>query len=82
VCGAFLGASRFVWFYFIDGWHREGHPYKKQEYGKWELQIPANPDGSCPIAHMSEIKVTMVKDYWIRWLNKDYVVDDLEFYIL
>jgi 1,4-alpha-glucan branching enzyme len=27
------------------------------EYGKWELQIPANPDGSCPIAHTSEIKV-------------------------
>jgi len=27
------------------------------EYGKWELQIPANADGSCPIAHLSEVKV-------------------------
>jgi 1,4-alpha-glucan branching enzyme len=44
-------------FYFIDEWNREQHPYTKLEYGKWELQIPANPDGSCPITHMSEVKV-------------------------
>jgi hypothetical protein len=50
-------AYRFMLFHFIDGWNREGHPYKKLEYGKWELQIPANPDGSCPITHISEIKV-------------------------
>ncbi|KDR15603.1 1,4-alpha-glucan-branching enzyme [Zootermopsis nevadensis] len=43
----------------FNGWNREGHPYKKLEYGKWELQIPANPDGSCPIAHRSEVKVVI-----------------------
>jgi 1,4-alpha-glucan branching enzyme len=57
------------------------------EYGKWELQIPANPDGSCPIAHMSEVKVIM-KNCWLKViekksiLNKDYVFDHLDFYIL
>jgi 1,4-alpha-glucan branching enzyme len=52
-----LGAYGLALLHFIDGWNREGHPYKKLEYGKWELQIPANRDGSCPIAHLSEVKV-------------------------
>jgi 1,4-alpha-glucan branching enzyme len=39
------------------------------EYGKWELQIPANPDGSCPIAHMSEVKVIM-KNEWLKIIGK------------
>lgn len=33
------------------------HPYKKLEYGKWELYIPPREDGACAIAHLSEIKV-------------------------
>jgi 1,4-alpha-glucan branching enzyme len=32
------------------------------EYGKWELVLPANADGSCPIEHLSEIKVIVKKE--------------------
>lgn len=41
----------------IDNWNRESHPYKKLEYGKWELTIPPNNDGTPVIKHLSEIKV-------------------------
>ncbi|TDG43303.1 hypothetical protein AWZ03_010275 [Drosophila navojoa] len=41
----------------FNNWHWESHPYKKLPFGKWELHLPANPDGSAPIKHLSEIKV-------------------------
>ncbi|GLH08149.1 1,4-alpha-glucan-branching enzyme [Gryllus bimaculatus] len=40
-----------------DEWNRNSHPYNKLEFGKWELHIPPNSDGSCPIKHLSEIKI-------------------------
>jgi 1,4-alpha-glucan branching enzyme len=40
-----------------DNWQWLSHPFKKLEYGKWELMIPAREDGSCLIQHLSEIKV-------------------------
>lgn len=40
-----------------DDWNRENYPYKKLEYGKWELTIPPNSDGTPAIKHLSEIKV-------------------------
>ncbi|KAJ9581593.1 hypothetical protein L9F63_023227 [Diploptera punctata] len=43
----------------FNGWNREANPYKRLEYGKWELLIPANSDGSCPIAHLSEVKIVI-----------------------
>ena len=45
---------------FTDGWDKKKNPYKKLEYGKWELVLPANPDGSCPIQHGSKVKVCKV----------------------
>lgn len=27
------------------------------DFGKWEVQIPARPDGSCAISHLSEVKI-------------------------
>lgn len=33
------------------------NPYKKLEFGKWECYIPPRDDGSCVIAHLSEVKV-------------------------
>lgn len=44
-------------FAFADGWDKKKNPYKKLDYGKWELVLPANPDGSCPIKHGSKVKV-------------------------
>lgn len=46
---------------FADGWNTESHPYRKLDYGKWELIIPANKDGSCPIKHLSIVKVSFGK---------------------
>lgn len=40
-----------------DGWEKKRNPYEKHEYGKWQLHLPANPDGTCPIKHGSKIKV-------------------------
>ncbi|XP_066586199.1 1,4-alpha-glucan-branching enzyme [Prorops nasuta] len=41
----------------FNGWDRTKTPFKKLEYGKWELHLPPNPDGSCLIKHLSEVKV-------------------------
>lgn len=43
----------------FNGWNRDSHPYKKLEYGKWELVLPPNQDGSCAIPHLSELKVVV-----------------------
>ncbi|KAF2884837.1 hypothetical protein ILUMI_21314 [Ignelater luminosus] len=43
----------------FNGWNRDSHPYKKLEYGKWELILPPNADGSCQIPHKSELKVVV-----------------------
>lgn len=40
-----------------DNWQWEANPFTKLDFGKWELVIPAKPDGSCAIKHLSEIKV-------------------------
>ena len=42
----------------IDNWQWERNPYKKLDFGKWELIIPPNyTDGTCQIKHLSEVKV-------------------------
>lgn len=45
----------------FNNWQWEATPYKKLPFGKWELTLPPNPDGSCPIKHLSEIKVIVRK---------------------
>lgn len=41
----------------VDSWNESSHPFTKQEYGKWEIKIPANSDGSCPLTHMSRVQL-------------------------
>ncbi|KAK7085626.1 1,4-alpha-glucan branching enzyme, partial [Halocaridina rubra] len=41
----------------FNNWNVTSHPFKKLEFGKWEITIPANPDGSCPVRHLSKIKI-------------------------
>lgn len=43
--------------FYIDNWNRTATPYKRMEYGKWELHLPPNADGSCPLKHLSEVKI-------------------------
>ncbi|VDN03775.1 unnamed protein product [Thelazia callipaeda] len=46
----------------FNDWDTERHPYKKLEYGKWELIISADNDGTCPIEHGSIVKVAVKKN--------------------
>jgi len=45
----------------FNNWNRTEIPFERQEFGKWVLTIPPNPDGTPKIGHLSEIKV-VVKD--------------------
>ncbi|KAF8769861.1 1 like protein [Argiope bruennichi] len=44
----------------FNDWKRVSYPFKKLDFGKWELEIPPNPDGSCPIPHNSNIKLVIL----------------------
>uniref|UniRef100_A0A6A7FR02 1,4-alpha-glucan branching enzyme n=1 Tax=Hirondellea gigas TaxID=1518452 RepID=A0A6A7FR02_9CRUS len=46
----------------FNGWNGTSHPFKKLDFGKWEIHIPANADGSCPIPHLSKIKIGVVAE--------------------
>ncbi|XP_018398849.1 PREDICTED: 1,4-alpha-glucan-branching enzyme [Cyphomyrmex costatus] len=41
----------------FNNWQKTAVPYEKLEYGKWELHLPPNADGSCPLKHNSEVKL-------------------------
>lgn len=43
----------------FNGWNQTQYPFTRREHGKWELKIPPNPDGSCPINHNSKIKLVI-----------------------
>ncbi|XP_048242029.1 1,4-alpha-glucan-branching enzyme-like [Haliotis rufescens] len=42
---------------FNDWKIEEKYSFKKLDYGKWELHIPPNADGSCPIKHLCRLKL-------------------------
>ncbi|CAN7940896.1 unnamed protein product [Ixodes hexagonus] len=44
----------------FNAWERLTHPFKKLPFGKWELTLPPRPDGSCPIDHLSRIKIVVL----------------------
>lgn len=44
----------------FNDWNRISHPFKNIGYGKWELLIPPNADGSCPIPHLSKLKIVIL----------------------
>ncbi|XP_007901760.1 1,4-alpha-glucan-branching enzyme isoform X2 [Callorhinchus milii] len=41
----------------FNQWNTSSHPYKKLEFGKWELRIPPDARGFSPIPHKSKLKV-------------------------
>ena len=43
----------------FNNWNREATPMKKNEYGVWELNLPAT-DGVPAISHNTKIKISMV----------------------
>ncbi|KAL8568163.1 1,4-alpha-glucan branching enzyme [Nucella lapillus] len=44
---------------FNDWKVEERYRFAAKEYGRWELTIPANDDGSCPIKHLCKLKLVM-----------------------
>uniref|UniRef100_A0A8C5PK98 1,4-alpha-glucan branching enzyme n=1 Tax=Leptobrachium leishanense TaxID=445787 RepID=A0A8C5PK98_9ANUR len=43
----------------FNGWNPFSHPYKKLDFGKWELYIPPREDKSPVILHGSKLKVVI-----------------------
>ena len=41
----------------FNQWQKESYPFKKLDYGKWELIIPPLSDGSPAIKHLSKVKL-------------------------
>lgn len=41
----------------FNGWQWEANPFKRLPYGKWELILQPREDGSCPLHHLSEVKI-------------------------
>lgn len=53
------GACQLYLYGDFNGWEKKRNPYQKLDFGKWELKIPANPDGTCPIKHGSKLKIVV-----------------------
>lgn len=41
----------------IDDWNRISHPMTKDQFGVWEITVPAKAPGVCAIPHDSKLKV-------------------------
>ncbi len=44
----------------FNNWDRVSHRYDKLPYGKWDLNIPALPDGTPAIKHLSKLKLVIL----------------------
>lgn len=43
----------------FNDWNSTSHAYERLPFGKWKLKIPVLEDGSCPIKHLSKLKLTI-----------------------
>jgi hypothetical protein len=66
----------------FNNWDALSHAYKSIGFGKWELTIPPRADGSCPIRHLSKLRLSILTengemvDRNSPWAN--YVIQKLE----
>ncbi|XP_064121951.1 1,4-alpha-glucan-branching enzyme-like [Macrobrachium nipponense] len=44
----------------FNDWNLTSHPFKKLDFGKWEITVPPKPDGTCAIPHLSKVKVGLL----------------------
>jgi 1,4-alpha-glucan branching enzyme len=49
--------ARMLTIWTIDNWNRDSHPMSKNQYGVFEIVIPAKVNGQAAIPHNSKIKV-------------------------
>jgi len=59
--------------FFADNF--EKCPYKPIGYGKWELYIPPNQDGTCPIPHLTELKVRHAMFFVYQYFQSEMLLD-------
>ena len=43
----------------FNNWNKYEHPFKKLEFGKWEIELKPDPKGDCAIKHLSKIKLVI-----------------------
>ncbi|KAI4526579.1 glycoside hydrolase family 13 protein [Schizophyllum commune Loenen D] len=63
----------------FNDWNRISHPMKKDNYGVWEVTVPAK-DGVCAIPHDSKLKISLILPHgerieripaWIKRVTQD-----------
>lgn len=66
----------------FNGWNRGSHPMKKNEFGVWEIVVPAN-NGEPAIPHKSKLKISMTTPSgeridrlpaWIKYVTQELSV--------
>nr|AYH91757.1 1,4-alpha-glucan-branching enzyme-like protein [Pomacea canaliculata] len=44
----------------FNNWRVEpNYAFKRTEFGRWQLDIPSSPDGTCPIHHLCKLKLVV-----------------------
>ena len=69
---------------FTDNWNGTSHPFKKLDFGKWQIEISAKDDGSCAIPHLSRVKVCIcnMSNIFISFNSHSIYNLSLLFYII
>ncbi|KAH8677509.1 family 13 glycoside hydrolase [Xylariales sp. PMI_506] len=66
----------------FNNWNRESHPMKKNDFGVWEITVPA-VNGEAAIPHKSKLKISMAiptgeridrLPTWIKYVTQDLSV--------
>lgn len=66
----------------FNNWNRISHPMKKDNYGVWEITVPAKDD-ACAIPHDSKLKISLILPHgqrverlpaWIKRVTQDLSV--------
>lgn len=48
--------------YTADNWNRTSHPMKQDQFGVWDITVPANSPGVSAIPHDSKLKARSMID--------------------
>ena len=58
----FIYYSKIPQFGDFNGWNRDSHKCKKDDYGVWTLVIPKDSDGTLPMKHDTRFKCCVTKN--------------------
>ena len=43
----------------FNNWNKCAVPFKKLDFGKWELRLKPNGSGQCQVPHLSKLKLVI-----------------------